>query len=133
MISIKRNNRGSEILTTPIIIAIGIMLVSSLIVLAVKILSPYIWYEKISATCLKYVFVMEEYGYLTNKEKSKLEKELLNQGFDSKYLRIDYTNKKQKYGSPIFLKISYNYKLELPLSDETFIPMVVSKESVSKI
>ena len=48
-----KHNRGSEIITTPIIIALGILLVSTLIVFASKILTPYIWYENLSSTCLK--------------------------------------------------------------------------------
>ena len=67
-----KNQKGSTIITTPIIIAIGIMLVSALIIMSVKIITPYIWYEKLSSTCIKYVFVMEEYGYLTKKEKLNL-------------------------------------------------------------
>lgn len=66
----KKKNKGNAILTTPIIIAIGIFIVSTLVVLAIKILMPYIWYEKLSSTCIKYVFVMEEYGYLTKNEAS---------------------------------------------------------------
>ena len=56
-----KNKRGSAILTTPIIIAIGIMFVALLIVLSVKVITPYIWYERLSSTCIKYIFVMEEY------------------------------------------------------------------------
>ena len=94
----RKNNKGSSILTTPIIIAVGLIMVSSLIVFAVNILTPYIWYEKLSATCIKYVFVMEEYGYLTNVEKGNLLKDLSNQGFDENKLKISYTSKRQNYG-----------------------------------
>ncbi len=128
----KRNKRGSEILTTPIIIAIGLMLVSALIVFAVNVLTPYIWYEKLSSTCIKYIFVMEEYGYLTNVEKSNLLFDLENQGFDSKQLKINYTSKKQGYGNPIYLKIDYIYKADLPIVGTKYIPMKISRESVSK-
>ena len=79
-------------MTTPIIIEIGIFIVSTLVVLAIKILMPYIWYEKLSSTCIKYVFVMEEYGYLTKNEASNLKKELINQGFDSEKLDVYYTS-----------------------------------------
>lgn len=124
--------RGSEIITTPIIIAIGIIIVTTLLVLAIKILMPYIWYEKLSSTCLKYVFVMEEYGYLTNKEKDNLTKELIEQGFDKKNLKIYCTNKRQNYGSPIFLNINYMYELDLPIVGTKSIQMNINRESVSK-
>ncbi len=124
--------RGSEIITTPIIIAIGVLLVSSLIVFAIRILMPYIWYEKLSSTCMKYVFIMEEFGYLTNKEKNLLEKELVKQGFDKKYLTISCTEKRQSYGNPIYLNVNYTYQMRLPIIGESSIPMNLNRESVSK-
>ena len=127
-----KSNRGSEILSTPIIIAIGIMLVSSLIVFCVKVLTPYIWYEKLSSTCLKYVFVMEEYGYLTEKEKQNLKDELVRQGFEDKYLTINCTNKRQVYGSPLYLNVKYKYNLELPIVGKKEVEMNINRESVSK-
>lgn len=124
--------RGSEIITTPVIIALGTMLIAIFIVFAVKVLTPYIWYEKLSSTCLKYVFVMEEYGYLTIKEKNNLKQELVLQGFDEKGLKIYCTNKKQSYGFPIYLRVDYLYKLELPIIGEKEIQMNIKRESVSK-
>ncbi len=125
-------NRGSEIISTPIIIAIGLMMIATLIVFCVKILTPYIWYEKLSSTCLKYVFVMEEYGYLTNNEKNNLYKELEKQGFDKSCLTINCTSKKQSYGNIIYLNVNYLYKTEMPLLGEKIIPMSINRESVSK-
>jgi len=127
-----KNNKGSEILTTPIIIAIGMLFVASLIVFCIKILMPYIWYEKLSSTCLKYVFIMEEYGYLTNKEKSNLISELNKQGFDKNLLKVECTSRRQGYGEPIFLRVNYNLVLKLPAVGEKIIPMNISRESVSK-
>lgn len=129
---LRNQKRGSEILTTPIIIAIGILFVAILIVFSIQVITPYIWYEKLSSTCLKYVFVMEEYGYLTNIEKRSLEKELVEQGFEKKNLIISCTNKRQMYGNPIYLSINYNYIVNLPIIGERTIPMNIIRESVSK-
>lgn len=127
-----RKQKGSSIITTPIVIAIGIMLISTLIVMAVKILMPYIWYEKLSSSAIKYIFVMEEFGYLTKKEANSLKEELVKQGFEEGKLYLDYTKSRVNYGDPIYLKVSYDYNLNLPLSKETTIPMVVERNSVSK-
>lgn len=127
-----RKQKGSSIITTPIVIAIGIMLISTLIVMAVKILMPYIWYEKLSSSAIKYIFVMEEFGYLTKKEANSLKEELVKQGFEEEKLYLDYTKSRVNYGDPIYLKVSYDYNLNLPLSKETTIPMVVERNSVSK-
>lgn len=129
----KKNKRGSEIVTTPIIIGLGIIIISILIVFSIKILTPYIWYEKLSSTCLKYIFVMEEYGYLTNKEKQNLITDLINQGFDENELRVNCTNKRQTYGQPIYLNVNYIYNMELPVIGNKEIQMNITRESVSKI
>lgn len=128
----KRKCRGSSIVSTPIIIAIGIMITSMLIVMAVKILMPYIWYEKLSSTCIKYVFIMEEFGYLTKNEANQMKAELVNQGFKGDKVTLDYTKSRVDYGNPIFLKLSYEYDLELPFLSKEKIPMVIERNSVSK-
>lgn len=128
----KKSNKGNAILTTPIIIAIGMAIVSTLIVLTVKIMMPYIWYEKLSSACIKYIFVMEEYGYLTKKEANSLKDELKRQGFDEDNLNIYYTSSRVDYGNPIYIRLNYDYELELPIIGNKKIPMVIERNSVSK-
>lgn len=127
-----KNKKGSTIVTTPVIIAIGMMLISVLIIFTIKILMPYIWYEKLSSTCIKYIFVMEEYGYLTNAEKKNLILELEEQGFEKKNLSLEATSRQQKYGEPIYLNIKYKYSLDIPMIEQDTIPMEIKKSSVSK-
>ena len=123
---------GNAIITTPIIIAIGIMIVSSLIVLSVNIITPYVWYEKLSSTCIKYIYIMEEFGYLTKDEVNNLKSELKKQGFNEEELFIGYTSTRVDYGSPIFLEIKYNYKTEIPFEGVIEVPMIITRNSVSK-
>ena len=132
MKKIKSSERGSTILTTPIIIAIGIMIVSMLIVLAVNILTPYIWYEKLSSACIKYIYVMEEFGYLTKNEVKNLKNELKNQGFNEDNLSVGYTSSRVTYGKPIFLELKYDYKIDMPFIEDIDVPMVITRNSVSK-
>jgi hypothetical protein len=127
-----KNKKGSAILTTPIIIAIGIMFIAGLIVLAVEIITPYIWYERLSSTCIKYIFVMEEYGYLTKQEATKLKEELISYGFDEEKLKIKYTASRVAYGNPIFLETEYSYQIKFPLLETKTIPMEITRTSVSK-
>ncbi len=131
-INILKSNKGNQIITAPLIIALGIILVSILIAFSIKILSPYIWYEKLSSTCLKYIFVMEEYGYLTKKEEKYLQEDLKQQGFDESKLKIYCTSKKQAYGAPIYLNVNYTYILKLPIIGDKEIQMNINRESVSK-
>lgn len=127
-----KNQKGSSIVTTPVVIAIGMILISILIVFTIKILMPYIWYEKLSSTCIKYIFVMEEYGYLTKKEKKNLISELEEQGFDEKKIKLQATSRLQNYGEPIYLNIKYKYDIEIPMIDLESIDMEIKKSSVSK-
>lgn len=127
-----KNNKGSTIITTPVIIAIGMILISVLIVFTIKILMPYIWYEKLSSTCIKYIFVMEDYGYLTKTEKKRLIEELEEQGFEEKKIKLEATSRLQQYGEPIYLNIKYEYDLDIPMIDLETINMEIKKSSVSK-
>lgn len=128
----KKSKNGSAIVTTPIVIAIGIMIISTLIVLMVNILMPYIWYEKLSSVCIKYIYIMEEFGYLTKNEVNNLKEELENQGFESENIFIGYTSTRVDYGNPIFLEIKYDYKIDLPFNININVPMDVTRNSVSK-
>ncbi len=125
-------NNGNSILTTPIIIAVGIFAVSILISVSVNILMPYIWYEKLSSECIKYVFAMEEYGYLTKYEATNLKEELVRQGFDEEGLKISYTTSRVDYGEKIYLKIEYDYNMKLLIIGDKIIAMNIEKNSVSK-
>ena len=126
------NKSGSSVLTTPIIIAFGIMIVTVLLLLVVEVIMPYLWYEKLSSTSIKYVYLMEEFGYLTNKEANLLKEDLENQGFKMKNINIEYTNNKVDYGEPIYLKIFYKYELKIPLASSKLIDMQVERNAVCK-
>lgn len=126
------SKKGNSILTTPIIIACGIIMVTLLVLLIVEILMPYLWYEKLSSSCIKYIYVMEEYGYLTSKEVKVLKDDLESQGFNLQNLDIKYTNQKTGYGEPIFLRLVYDYEIEIPFTESKVITMKIERNSVSK-
>lgn len=127
-----KKDNGSAIITTPIIIAIGMMIISVLIVIVVNIITPYIWYEKLSSTCIKYIYVMEEFGYLTKIEAKNLKDELKKQGFNDNELTLKYTSSRVTYGEPIFLEAEYNYKIDIPFNEIIEVPMNITRNSVSK-
>lgn len=127
-----KKQKGNSVITAPIIIAIGMILISSLIVTAIKIITPYLWYEKLSSTCIKYIFVIEEFGYLTKKEVKLLLDELKKQGFNEKNISLDYTSEKVNYGDEIYLKIDYNYEFDIPIMGKQEVPMRIEKYSICK-
>lgn len=126
------DKKGSSILTTPIIIAIGMLFVMILVLTTVEVIIPYLWYEKLSSSCIKYLFIMEEFGYLTNKEANVLKADLESQGFDVDKITLRYTNNKVKYGEPIFLEVGYKYNMQLPIVGGKIIEMNVERNSISK-
>ena len=107
-------------------------MVTMLVLLSTQIIVPYLWYEKLSSTCIKYIYVMEEFGYLTSKEANILKEDLERQGFDIKKIKLQYTNKIVDYGDPIFLNLKYDYEMKLPIVGDKKIEMQVERNSVSK-
>ncbi len=136
-----RSSRGSTALTTPLVIAISLFFIALLLVFCVNALMPFIWYEKLSSHSLKYIFVMEEYGYLTPDERKNLLNDLNSSGFDTGNVTILATSTPVEYGEPIFLEIVYNYGMVTPALNEgslsttdqnSTVVMNVSRQSVSK-
>ena len=140
MYSIK-SSKGSTALTTPIVIAISMFLIALLIVFVVNMLMPFIWYEKLSLQSLKYIFVMEEYGYLTPAERINIVNELKTQNFDVTKIDIVATDAPVGYGEPIFLNITYDYSYSIPvlnpgtlstINENRELQMILRRQSISK-
>jgi len=136
-----KSEKGSTEVGAPIVTAISMFLIALLIVVCVNILIPFIWYEKLSLESLKYIFIMEEYGYLTQDEKSRLINELTSENFKLEGIDVVATDQPMEYGEPIFLNIIYTYTYNLPFLNgnslsaekkEMSIPMIVRRQSVSK-
>lgn len=135
------SNRGSAVITTPLVIAISLFFFSLLTVFCINFLMPFIWYEKLSSQSLKYIFVMEEYGYLTQEERNNITSELVSSGFDTDSISVSATEIPSDYGDPIYLDITYNYRINLPMlnsgslsatNQSNIIQMNVRRQSVSK-
>ncbi|MGE5329010.1 MAG: hypothetical protein ACM3KR_05865 [Deltaproteobacteria bacterium] len=136
-----KSQEGSTAAAAPIVIAISMFLISILIVVCINMLVPFIWYEKLSLESLKYIFIMEEYGYLTQNEKKHLLDELTAEKFSPDDIDVVATDKPTEYGEPIFLNIIYTYTYKFPFlngnslsteSREMSIPMIIRRQSVSK-
>ena len=136
-----KSQTGSTTIGTPIVTAISMFFIAMLIVVCVNILIPFIWYEKLSIESLRYIFIMEEYGYLTQDEKTRLVSELTSQKLNTAGIDVVATDQPVEYGEPIFLNITYSYNYRLPFLNgnslsaenrERSVQMVVRRQSVSK-
>ena len=135
-----KQNKGSTVLVTPLIWTITIFIFIFFIVFAVRILDPFIVYQKMSETALKYIFVMEDFGYLNKDDKLSLAKELEQKGLDINNISISATEKVKDYGELVELNIEYKYPFKkttfnksiFPAYKKEFIDIRISKKGVSK-
>lgn len=134
------NNKGSTILITPIIWVITIFIFIFFMVFSVRIMEPFMIYQKISATSLKYIFIMEEFGYLNRDDKEALVSELTNKGLITEKIMIEATDEEVDYGDVIELNVTYDHSYKKASFENSFIPtykeeiikICVSKKGVSK-
>lgn len=135
-----KNNKGSTILITPIIWVITIFIFIFFIVFGIRIIEPFMIYQKMSSTALKYIFVMEEFGYLNKSDEKSLKSELVSKGLKNENILITATNQLKDYGEVIELTVIYQHPYKKVSFDNSLIPryneelmeICVSKKGVSK-
>ncbi len=135
-----KNNKGSTILATPLIWTITVFIFIFFIVFFVRVLEPFTVYQKISETALKYIFVMEEFGYLNVDDKNSIRDELQLKGLNINNISIYATDKVRNYGEVVELNIEYKYPFKKTIFNKTLVPafseeninICVSKKGVSK-
>ena len=132
--------KGNIIVTYPLVLLVSIFSIVVVGVFFINAIFPFIWYQKLNITAQKYMFVIERFGYLTNKEKNNMINDLKNQGFDSSKINIVAPNKRKTYGELIEFKITYDYSYKnIGVANINFnnkeknIKMKVYKNSYSKI
>ncbi|MDD4066548.1 MAG: hypothetical protein PHH22_01060 [Clostridia bacterium] len=133
--------KGNSLITVPIMLVFSIVVLITIGTLLLNIIQPYIMYEKLLSITLKYMFVLEEYGYLNSNDIQNIVHDLALQGFDRNNIVINATNTLQEYGDNVFLDIHYTYYMNvymiLPNSlivrnNLKEVPMHVVKYGVSK-
>ena len=122
------SERGNSMIAVPIVVMIIFFIFTVFSITFVNILKPFVIYEKLSSTSLKYIFVMEEYGYLTSKEREKLKKDLEGKGLERDKINLRATSEKQDYGEPLSLILTYDCPLTIPSVNNSFIPTLVTKD-----
>ena len=135
-----KSNKGSTILITPIIWVITIFIFIFFIVFVIRIMEPFMIYQKMSSTALKYIFVMEEFGYLNKSDEKSLKNELVSKGLKNENILITATNQLKDYGEVIELTVIYQHPYKKVSFDNSLIPryneelmeICVSKKGVSK-
>ncbi|MBQ7667965.1 MAG: hypothetical protein IJS47_01390 [Clostridia bacterium] len=126
-------NSGNTMIATPIVLIVVFFIFISFAVMFIRLMEPFVIYEKMSSSSLKYIVTMEEYGYLTDKERSKLKSELVGKGLKEENITIRATSELQEYGDPISLIINYKHSMKLPSFEDSIIPKIKEQEIKLKV
>ena len=121
-----------------IIISVSMILIVLISMYVINLMQPFIAYEKLNNISLKYMYIIEKYGYLTEKEKSNMLNELKSSGIDTSNVKISAPTSKMTYGKLIELRVEYKMEISLPSFgsnkyNNRNINLVVNKSSYSKI
>lgn len=95
-------------------------------------ITPLLLQQKLQQIAIKYMYVIEKYGYLTSREKTRLIEELSTKGFETSKITIEYPKSQMPYGSLIEFSISYKYT-SIPLLGTEEKQIKISRVSYSKI
>ncbi len=108
IITVKRGNTSLTIVfVTFICIIISIYIVSYIF----NIINVFICYQKLNNISLKYMFILEKYGYLTQDEKDELFNDLQKNNIDTSNVVIDVPEDISSFGTKLDFVIEYKYKL----------------------
>ena len=76
-------------------------------------LMPFLAYQKMQTVVVKYMYVIEKYGYLTKAEYNNLVNDVISCGIDEKTISIEYPSFPQEYGTLLKLKVQGVYTSNL--------------------
>lgn len=127
-----KKKKGSTAVSVAILTVVGIMLVCVLIAYIINLITPLILQQKLQAIANKYMYVVEKYGYLTEKEKDELLEELESESFDISRITLNYPSVKRPYGEILELSITYKYN-SIPVFGMEERNITVKKNSYSKV
>lgn len=127
------SQKGNSIVVMPLVIAIMFFIFAIFSIIFVNILKPFVVYEKLSSTSLKYIFVLEEYGYLTKKEREKMINDLVEKGLKKEKITLRATSEEKDYGDPVSLILSYDCNVRIPTFGTSFLPTMENKNIEVKV
>ena len=133
------NKNGSSAISTTLSTMFCIFLLAVFAVSIMQMLMPFLAYQKMQTVVVKYMYVIEKYGYLTKAEYNNLVNDVISCGIDEKTISIEYPSSPQVYGTLLKLKVQGDYTSNLVIwSDSishklTKTNLCVTKYSYSKI
>ncbi len=123
-LQIINNKRGETLIAVVFVTFVCIMITVYIFYYLFNIINVFICYEKLNNIALKYMFILERFGYITAEEKKEMVNDLTSNGFDEENITINVPTLKSKFGEKLELSIEYKFRL-----DSIIVNNVFSKET----
>ena len=107
------NKNGSSAISTTLSTMFCIFLLAIFAVSIMQMLMPFLAYQKMQTVVVKYMYVIEKYGYLTKAEYNNLISDVVSCGIEEKTISIEYPSSPQVYGTLLKLKVQGDYTSNL--------------------
>lgn len=134
-----KEKRGNTSIVMPIMIVISVIIIITVGFCLFQIIIKFINYEKINTVALKYMFVIEKFGYLTYVEKEELINDLVNKGLKEENITVYAPQSPKQAGELLEFTIKYKDKIQIPKiinkneEDKSMpIDIIVTKSTFSK-
>lgn len=132
-------NKKQGNITTAITLVVSLGFLLILTIYIINTIIPFLWYQKLQALANKYVYVIEKFGYLTDKEEQELYSDLETEGFDLANVHIECPKSYMEYGTLFKFEITYNLNQEYSVifdgikNEARVVPLTITKYGYSKI
>lgn len=105
----------------------------------IRIVMPFIIYQKMQTVVVKYMYIVEKYGYLTKLEYDNLLSDIISCGIEASSINIEYPSTPEPYGTLLKLRVEGNYISKFLIFNDSISEKItttnlsVTKYSYSKI
>lgn len=131
--------KGNASITMPIVLLVSMIIIIYIGFYLLQVIQIFMTYEKINTVALKYLFIVEQFGYITNNEKEELINDLCERGLKRESINLNLPEVKKEFGELVEFTITYSDSLDLPRLIEKYnensnipIKIVVRKSTLSK-
>ena len=132
-------NKKRGNVTTTLTLTISLLFLIVLTIYIINMITPFIWYQKLENIANKYIYVIEKYGYLTDKEENNMYRDLKDEGFNIDFVKVDFPRQPLNYGTLFKFEISYTVYQKYNIISQGIkeesrkIPLSIKKYSYSKM
>ena len=86
------SKNGETLVSVVFVTFVCIMIIIYIFYYLFNIINVFICYEKLNNIALKYIFILERFGYITVEERAEMINDLTSSGFDKENIMINAPN-----------------------------------------